>query len=240
MLKYILIFLAIFNSTCYANDVVDKLNSANSHIQTIQADIHVTTMRDRGQVSADGTLVYDKQRSCIRVLTKGGPLNKVVTDMGQNNQYCWFWSRRVDGVFYYWDVKDSERVKLPGDINPKWMMDTLNTHLLDENDGRVVIQGGNLFFLTSVGGQTRVIGIDQRRPAMLSHRSYDVNNNVVAESVVEDFIPTSFGGYLPKRTRIKIKSEKLTILWSLDKVRCNEHVPDGCFLMPNYTDKRKL
>lgn len=143
------------------------------------------------------------------------------TDIGSNDSFFWFWSKRMSPPAVYWAKhEDLYKTRLKTPFHPLWMMEIIGVNTIDLENSTVFEHGHDLAIVQhklSVLGQpiVRIYLVDPVKQAFIGHYIYDVNGKLVVSAEINTFQEIA-GYHLPKSMTINWVEENIQINWELD------------------------
>ena len=166
-------------------------------------------------------------------------------DIGSNQQYFWFWSRRMKPSYLYYSLhKDIKKAPLKTLFHPLWMMECLG---IDEIDlkGATIYQQENCIAVRQIRTGTmdqlvvKITLIDPKKQAIIGHYLYNDDLKLIASSEVLEF--QNYKQFLiPKRIRMLWHEENAGMELTLSRVIINSQINKQLWEMPTNMPKRNL
>lgn len=248
MKKYITLFiltlflLIIFkkepkkqNITPQSNNIQNTINQVNKYNKSIKnfisddVDIKITN----NVFQLKGCILYEKNRN-FRLLINSVAGKEI--DIGSNDQYLWFWSKRIKPqALYYALHEDIYLTRLKTPFHPIWMMESLG---LNEINLKTYYynQQNNLIYLYYLETNTlnepviRVIAID-------SNVNKIIKQYVFQRSIMICSVDISYINNLPSEIKYKWYEENTSMTLVLNNVQKNMPINNVNWHMPNMSPK---
>lgn len=205
---------------------VYAINDRNASIQTMWSDVDMLIQghKTTAQIS------YQKTKNFRMVVNS---LMGMEADIGSNDTYFWFWSKRMNPPILYFAKHDNlfnTGLKTP--FNPQWMMESLGINAIKTNDvifqtigNRVAVKQLWLSPLREL--ISKITLIDASRNIIMGHYLYR-NETLIASTEVVETYPSGF----PKKIQILWHEENVSIVWTFRNPKININLNPQLWQMP--------
>lgn len=203
-------------------EFVNNLNTKYDNIKNIiYADVSIKI----DGINLDGQILYEKNNKFH--MTNRSFFGKE-TDIGSNESYFWFWSKRLDPpAVYMAKHTDLNFTRLKTPFHPVWLMELLGINpilgdyqICRHKDKIAIIQDR-----TSAMGEAvkRIYLIDPDKTAIVGHYLYQSNGNLIVSAEILDFYEIN-NIYFPKLMCIKWPEENVELTWKLSVPFINKEI----------------
>lgn len=211
--------------------ILKKINLKNSQIRSFScsdAEISIDNLPFRLQ----SFLLYEKKlnfRMIVRSLV-GKEL-----DMGSNQKWFWFWSRRmVPPGLYYAEHKDLHKTQLRTPFSPQWIVESLGFEEIKKakiaKSGKyLILEENRLSAMNTNIIKKTLINIESR--TIIGHYLYEENMLIASAEVVESI------NNMPYKIRIIWHEENVGMTLKLKNSNINGNINNSYWSMPNYRNK---
>lgn len=205
---------------------VSAINDRNTSIQTIWSDVDMLIQghKTTAQIS------YQKTKNFRMVVHS---LTGIEADIGSNDTYFWFWSKRMNPPILYFAKHDNlfnTGLKTP--FNPQWMVESLSVNAIKTNEvifqtigNRVAVKQLWLSPLREL--ISKITLIDASRNIIIGHYLYR-NETLIASTEVVETYPSGF----PKKIQILWHEENVSIVWTFRNPKVNANLNPQLWQMP--------
>lgn len=210
-----------------SNEIAKNINDKQQKITSIMAEITAKTNRP---IRVTGFLAYKKPR-CFRM-----QLNSFLgleVDLGSNNQYFWFYSKRMKpSYWYYASYQNVNNTRLKPMFHPLWLMDSLGINSIPL-DAQFIRKGDFVYGseLKWHGNSTlyKTFLIDNK-PTVVGHYLFD-SDKMLASSETESF--AQYGDiWLPRTIRYVWYEEGEVLTLHLQNIKVNVEPPSDLWVLP--------
>jgi len=210
--------------------VIQAVNEKNAHVKTFTCSEMKIRIMGRSFVRLTGSVYYEKEdrfRMFVRSVV-GTEL-----DMGSNEEFFWFWSRRMDPpALYYSRHENLHRTGLRTPFHPVWMKGSLGFGTIPTDGIFGRRRGSNWEFLqltkNAQGRRVlRSVVVDPKRNLILGQYVYQ-NGKLVVSSEVYEY--TRDG--LPKRMLIRWYEEDVTMILEFINPKINQSITPDAWKKP--------
>jgi len=221
---------------------INNINRNNSMINTVQLSINLR-LHKKIIYNLNGNLFYQKDKN-IRVSIKNR-FGTLETDIGSNDQYYWFWSRRMNPPDLYYGTQEGiakSRLKTP--FHPMWMIETLGVGKIDTANARVVKKDNFWAILEpriSTQGEviTKVTVIDPEHSRIMGHYILNSLGTLIVSTEVIAFYNIN-GQYLPKNLNTIWHEENIALEWEFSNPIINQGIAPSMWAMPYHKNMKNI
>lgn len=201
---------------------VETYNSKVNLIKTFKADIEA----DNKVVAS---IIYDKENFKIKFIANS-KLGKEM-DIGVNEHFFWFWSKRFDSRLYYADKNEIQNCNLKPQFNPKFIIKTLGIEPISSSirtsNGQLAFEElDRMVYLCNILGDFK------------THYLYDNNKIIAYSSVLETQVINDY--VMVKKMKLSFPDENITINWTFKNIEINKDMKDQNWELPNLSPKIKI
>ena len=239
-----LVYLHTENNQIYAtptNDAIQIIAAINANyatLKTMDGDLSVVAS---AKITANlwGKIDFEKEKNFrMQLSSRLG----AETDVGSNQQYFWFWSKRMKPSYLYYAAhQDLQRTPLKTLFHPLWMMECLGIGEIDLKGAVIYKQGSYLTVRqTRIGtmGQlaVKVTLVDIGKKVVIGHYLYDDDLKLIASSETIEF--QNCGEFrIPKKIRMVWHEEGAGMELELNHVQINKIINKNTWEIPNIKKK---
>lgn len=246
MIKYLLTLLLGFVLSAYAladeKTVIKQVNAQNNTIKSFTADVQIVLQKRALTFTSVGKTYFEKPKN-YRMQTIMEVRKAPGADMGSNDDYFWFWIRRIDPqTLYHSKYSNLNKTNLPDSLHPLWMMDLLGVNSIETKHAKLSTQSGSII-VQELQNNTRqqqiikMVIVDPQRPAITGHRLYSTNGQLLASHHIASFFKTNSGAFLPQVAETKWYGEQITIRTTFSNPKINVSIDSKVFQMPKLNFK---
>lgn len=195
----------------------DIVNNINSQYSTIKNIIYPEVSINLEGIKLESKILYEKK---LRFHMSNRSFLGKEADIGSNDEYFWFWSKRLDPpAIYYAKHSDLSQTRLKTPFHPLWMMEILGINPI-LGDYKIFQHQNNLAVVQrtiSVMNEPvkRIYLINPEKMAILGHYIYDDKDQLVVSAEILDFYKID-KLYFPKLLLIKWPEEDVELTWKLN------------------------
>ena len=199
------------------SNIIQYLNDRNEKIKSIYYKL---TIRMSGLLQdLDGYLYYEKDKKFRMFVYSSFGLE---LDIGSNEQYFWFWSKRMKPpILYYCLHKNSDKTRLKTPLNPLWLMELTNINTIDK--GAISKYKGKIAVSEVRNGIMKIILVDQ-------------NANIIGHYLYDNHLITSCE-MTPRTIEIIWPDEAIRMNWTIDYSQINVKIDTNNWQMPDMRRK---
>lgn len=241
-LMFSLVLWLVAASQCLSQDAaetVKAVNAKNAMVKSLTADVQNVTRRRNIAFTAQGKLYYEKDTN-FRMTATQVTNRQPSSDIGSNKDYFWFWVRRLDSkTAYFSTYKNLYKTGMKDSLHPIWMMECLGLSQINTASARVYTSGPYVVVLRqdrNPKGETclRMTCIDPKRLAVVEHRIYSADQQLLSRAIIQDSYQTNAGVSLPKVICVTWYSESIEVTQTISNPQVNVTVPPDTWKMPNF------
>lgn len=211
---------------------ITAINELTAQIKSIAyQDVVVTS--NQNAVTIRGSVYYEKE---TRFRMFGTAFRTKEIDIGSNDTYFWFWSRRTTPpVLYYAEHKNQFDAGLKSAFNPAWLRETISINRI-QTDGAVILREGTVIkiYQQAQGSfhepQVRMTKLDGQK--VVGYYLYDAKGTLIISADIEEHYLLG-QVYLPKRLKVYWAEEDVVTNWQLGEPIVNSNLPASLWEMPN-------
>jgi hypothetical protein len=200
------------------SNIIQYLNDRNEKIKSIYYKL---TIRMSGLLQdLDGYLYYEKDKKFRMFVYSSFGLE---LDIGSNEQYFWFWSKRMKPpVLYYCLHENANKTRLKTPLNPLWLMELTNINTIKK--GSISRYGDKITVREIQNGIMKIILLD-KNSNIIGHYLYDANHLITSCEMT------------PKAVEIIWPDESIRMNWSIDHSQINVKIDESAWRMPDIRRK---
>lgn len=217
--------------------IVEEINNRNAKISNVYLQSATIKMQqNKLLVNVSGQLAMQKEKQ-FRLIVWHRLTGKEM-DIGSNNDYFWFWSKRMNPPFlHYAKHEDLNKTMLRTALNPAWLMEsfniqkiaTENLEILKLREYWAIIQPR----LGILGEQVKyMILIDPIQKVVLGRYLYNSQEKMIACVEYQEF-----ENYLPHKMQMIWHEENITLTWDLTSLKVNTQINNSFWTMPSAKNK---
>lgn len=218
---------------------IESINKRNAGIQTLYIPEIAIKLRQKGSVRVNGSMAVEKDKKFrMKVQSVVGQ----EMDIGSNDTYFWFWSRRMNPpALYYAKHEELGKAMLKTPLNPGWMMESLSIGKIDGKNieiGKFKNYWVVLQPRISANGEpvTVAILIDPQRSLVMGFYLYNRQGRMIASTEIEEY--QNVGGHIIPKTMIIIWYEEGIVMeWELRNPQVNVAIHPNTWAMPDMRQK---
>jgi len=211
---------------------IDDLNLRNRGIRSVWYNHIKLHVKDRVTVRLEGFMGYEKPRKFKMQLRSFFGKELVV---GSNDQYFWFWSKRMDPpALYYCEHENLYRSRLKTPFHPIWIMESLGLGQISVKNAKLDVIG-DYWKVTEIRVNTlgqkvmKTTLIDTNTKAVVGHYIHD-RSRLIVSSEVEEFYRID-SHMVPKKIRTIWHEEGVELQWFFSEPKLN--IPMGEVELPD-------
>ncbi len=221
------------------NAAVQEINRRNAGVKSFMSEnMDVTIQRDIA-VRLRGSLAYEKDRRFRLIIRRR--LGTKEADIGSNNQYFWFWSRRHDPPhLFYADHKDVYKSRLKTPFHPLWMMGALSMGTIDlkgakvsEFEGKWKVSQKRKGTLGKMIIKSTII--DPDRKVVVGHYISSLSGKLIASTEIEEW-----DGNTPSVIIMRWHDEGVSIRLKFIHPKVNPQIDEDYWKLPNIRPKQNM
>jgi hypothetical protein len=225
-----------------AMQYIQKINEKNAKIKNIFIENIKINLEQKNML---GIRVFGKlamQKDNLFRLSVWHRISGLEMDIGSNQQYFWFWSKRMDNpALYYAKHEDLNRTMLKTPLNPTWLMESLNIGQINTKDIEIVkfktFWAISQVRLSTIGEPVKAMClIDPEKEVIIGHYLYDMNNKIIASAETKEFTQKD-EFLLPKKLLIIWYDEGISMTWDLTSPQINSGIDQSYWSMPKMRNK---
>lgn len=217
--------------------IIEEINARNAIIDSLYLQAaSIKMQQNKLSVNVSGQLAMQKQKY-LRLIVWHRLSGKEM-DIGSNDSYFWFWSKRMNPpILHYAKHEDLNKTMLRTALNPNWLMESLNVQeistenieILKYKDYWAIVQPR----LGISGEQVRcMILIDPVQKVVLGRYLYNAKERMIACAEYQDF-----ENYLPRKMQMIWHEENIVLNWDLTCLKVNTQINPSFWMMPNIKNK---
>jgi hypothetical protein len=216
-----------------AIDCINSVNKKNDKIRNIIYENIELCVAEKIVVRVRGFLAFEKDKK-LRLVTSSFSGKEI--DIGSNDDYFWFWSRRMKPpALYYASQGNITNTRLKTPFHPVWLMETLSIGKVDLLETNIVRQGKYWAVTqprTSILGSSiiKITMIDPEKLTIVGHYIYESGRLVVSTEII-DFYPIQ-NYWFPKKVRTIWLEEGVRVDWSLGPPQINKTINSNLWKKP--------
>jgi hypothetical protein len=218
-------------------EIIKTINDKNAKIKSIYvADMPIRLQQGRVTAKVSGELAMEKDKNFrLKVTHK---ITGKEMDIGSNNQYFWFWSKRMTPPsLHYAKHEDLNKTMLRTALNPNWMMESLSVGNISTDNIEVAKFKG---FWAVIQARTGNMGepvtvmtlIDPTQKVVVGRYLYNQNGRMIASTEYQDF-----SGSVPRKILIIWYEEAIILDWDLSGSQINVGISPAFWAMPDMRNK---
>lgn len=193
-----------------------------------------------GHVKANGSFYFDSDNKKVRFLLKTF-LGKEF-DIGANNDFFWFWSKRMEpNALYYSSKKDAHDTSLRPALSYPWVLETFCFSSLKLNDSIFYSLDNNIFIKTKIIINKKdffIISVfDLDNQCITGKHLYNDQNLLIASVEYKKYIDHNCEISFPSQFLISWYEEDVFMILDLKNIVFNRNIPTEFWLMPDYEPK---
>jgi hypothetical protein len=208
--------------------VIARINANAAKIRSLTARVDIQISGVPVDLAAD--LNFEKDRHLrMKTYSRLG----METDVGSNERYIWFWSKRMKpSHLYYCPTENASTSRLRPALNPNWLIQILGVTKIPEypkylwKDRYVVLE--------DIAGLKKMTVIDPKQNQIVGHYLYDHDRMLAGCEIKE------FSDNLPKEVHFYWVEENLHVIWRLRYDRINGKIPHSVFDMPKSSHRTDI
>lgn len=219
------------------NQFLDDFNNKNSKINSIYSNVAISSQG----ITLNSAIVYEKKIK-FRMISES--IFGTELDIGSNDQYFWFWSKRMKpSALFYAKHEDLKNTRLRTPFNPNWMIELLGVSNIDKNCSYFEYKNDLVVSEIVTDNFGNVINklrlIDRNKKSCIAHFLYDKNMNPIISAEIKEFYAIE-DCFLPKKIEIFWYEENIKSVWNLSEPKINLHISSDKFIVPNISPKIDL
>lgn len=219
------------------NQFLDDFNSKNAKINSIYSNVAISSQG----ITLNSTIFYEKK---IKFRMIGKSVFGTELDIGSNDQYFWFWSRRMKpSALFYAKHEDLKNTRLRTPFNPNWMMEILGISDIGQNCSCFNYKENLVFSEVATDNFGNIINklklVDKNKKTCLAHFLYDKNMNPIISAEIKEFYVVE-DCFLPKKIEIFWYEENIKSIWYLSEPKINSRISSDNWIVPNLSPKIDL
>lgn len=216
--------------------IVKEINARNDKIRSVYvADVDIRLQR-RMTVKATGEMAFEKpKRFRLKVWHR---LTGKEVDVGSNDQYFWFWSKRMDPpALHYARHEDLSKTMLKMPLNPTWMVESLNVGHIEMSNVEVgQFKGYWAVFQarkSAIGEPVTLMTlVDPQRKIIVGRYLYNQQGKMVVSTETQGFYTDRSGAVIPQHILIIWYEEGVVMEWNLNNPQINTDISPSYWVMP--------
>jgi hypothetical protein len=230
--------------------IVKYLNDNAARIQNVRVDeMSIEISADGKTFSLPNTRLFaEKPRN---FLLKAGVFGKDEVEIGSNSQEFWFWAARNPDPYQFYcsykDFSDGRLQKMPLPIQPEWVVEALGLgpygpadkyQLHSDDKARLFRLEENI--KTPTGQSVRKIIVMHQAPVkaptpqITSYVLVDAGTNqeIASAHILRTEVESKSGVILPKQMELRVPSQKLKLILTMNRLAVNTTMPPTVFQRP--------
>ena len=217
--------------------IVKIINNRSAKIKSIYVENMPIRMK-QGNISVKvfGELAMQKDKNFrLKVAHR---LTGKEMDIGSNDKYFWFWSKRMSPpALHYAKHEDLNKTMLRPALNPNWMIESINVSPIEVDNIEIakfkdfwaIIQPRE----ASTGESMTVMTlIDPIKKNVAGRYLYNHNGRMIASTEYQ-----AYSGSIPLKILIIWYEESITLEWDLSQLQINKGINPEFWVMPNIKNK---
>lgn len=215
--------------------LIKKINDRNEKIRSLYVQEVSMKVKHKITVHVTGEMAMERVKKFRLVVTHR--LTGKEMDVGSNEGYFWFWSKRMDPPYlHYAKHEDLGKAMLKRALNPSWMLESLNLGGI-KTEGIEVGKFKSFWAIiqprTSATGEkvTVVTLIEPTRPAIAGRYLYGGDGKMIASAEIQDYHEKN-GLIIPKSLVIIWYEEGVIMEWTLLNPQINASINPAYWVMP--------
>lgn len=212
-------------------DIVKEINKENEKIKSLYvAKMPISLQQNGINAKAYGELAMQKDKRFRLKITHS--LTGKEMDIGSNDEFFWFWSKRMDPPFLHFAKhEDLEKTMLRTALNPEWFIESINVNKIDLVDIKITnfkeFIGIYQSKLSATGEPVTVlILINPVEKKVKGRYLYNENDKMIASTE-----------YQEEKILIIWYEEGIILNWDLSSARKNVGIDPSFWIMPNMKNK---
>lgn len=219
------------------------INDRNEKITSLYVPLIDMRIKQKMAVSTTGSMYFQKEKR-YRMTVKS-VFGKEI-DVGANDTYFWFWSKRMDPPdLFYARHENLDKAMLKTPLNPSWLMESLTLGKIDTKNIEVGELNGNWVILQkrkSARDEDVTVATlisKEQNPQILGNYLYNDQGRMIASTEISNCFDIN-GLLVPKTMFITWYEEGLTMEWNLGQLKINVQIPESIWQIPNYPRKIEM
>lgn len=215
--------------------IISEINARNSKIKTVYVpDITIKVKQNRITNIVHGELALEKDRNFRLKVTHS--LTGKEMDVGSNQDFFWFWSKRMSPpALYYSSHANIDSTNLRTALNPGWMMESIGVNPINTENITVAKYKDFWAVIREKNDSTTMTLIDPVLKVVVGRYLYNTQGKML--------ISTEYQGYfnnIPKKVLIIWYEEGIALDWELSGIKTNSGISQSYWLMPDMRQKIEL
>jgi hypothetical protein len=233
-------------------EIIEAVNANTARVRALSTDN--ASIKSDGLPALKSRIVFEGQ-NYFRLQAR--LLGSEEVDLGSNRERFWLWIKRSTPKALYFcrhDQFDQSPARRMFPVEPRWLVGAIGLPHFDPQDqhhGPYRRDGGRIevhtVHATSLGNQTKVTVIDDRRGWVLEQRLYDAKNRLIASATAQGHRSHTLGGdihqrvVLPQIVHVQWPAMGLSMKIDLGEVTLNgAPVSDQVWAMPDYSGWKNI
>ena len=220
--------------------IIKEINEKNEKIKSIYiSNMPIRLQQGRLTIKVSGEMAMQKEKNFR--LKIDHRLTGREMDIGSNDTYFWFWSKRMDPPdLNYSKHENLNKTMLRTTLNPNWMLESLNVSTVDIKNIEIS-KYKNFWKITqpriaSTNELVKIITlIDPEQKVVVGRYLYNQENKMIASTEYQDFYRI-----LPKKIYIMWYEEEIALEWDLSTAKINVDINPEFWSMPNIKNKIEI
>lgn len=217
--------------------IIERINKKNELIDRIKvSDMPIKLKYGKLTAKVLGEMALEKDKK-FRLLINHRFTGKEM-DIGSNDNYFWFWSKRMKPPYlHYAKHEDLNKTLLRTALNPNWMIESLNINKI-ETENTTIEEFKEYWALSQIrissnNEQVKVVTlINPKTENVIGRYLYSKENKMLASTEYQDFINN-----IATKILIIWYEEGITLDWDLSNVKINCEINSNFWEMPDIKDK---
>lgn len=224
-------------------NLINQINQRNSKVQSLYySKIHSTLRQGSKSGKLNGFMAFEKDKN-FRMI-QNSIFGKEI-DIGSNNIYFWFWSKRMKpSILYYSQHENIMKSGLRTPFNPLWIMEIVGLKNI-HHENAAVIQLDNFWAIveermsTEQKLVTKVILIDPAKRASVGHYIYNKDGQIIVSAEIKEYYDID-GLLVPKEIEVIWFEENVMMIWSFDQPQINQKIDQNLWRIPRQEKMKEL
>ena len=210
--------------------VIQAVNERNRQIRTFTCPEIKIRIWNKEFIKLTGNMAYEKDKN-FRMIVKSIITKEL--DLGSNESYFWFWSRRMKpSVLYYSKHENLYRTGLRTPFHPLWMKGSLGLDEIPTSGIHARRRGFNWEFLqltrnTQGKRVLRSILVDPKRSIIVGQYVYKDSKLMVSSEIYE------YRDGLPHRAIVKWYEEDVVMILEFVNPKINQGIIPSTWVRPS-------